>query len=74
MTMYFAVPPAEVMFASRVQGVDEQVAPLAENEWIVGVPEIVPAAHDAVPQVIAPVTIAPPPVSIGVTVGEPASA
>jgi hypothetical protein len=32
MTIYFAVPPDAVIFASMVQGVTEQVAPFAENE------------------------------------------
>src|SRR5262245_54752028 len=74
--MYLAVPPAVVILASIVHGVEEQVAPAPEKLCTTGEPFTVPAAHDAVPQVRAPVRIdvALPPVRIGVTVGLPASA
>ncbi len=63
--IYFAVPPAVVMFPLMV-----------DPALSVGVPFSEPAAKLAVPQVSAPVKIevAPPPVRIGVTVGVPASA
>lgn len=76
MTINLAVPPAEVILPSMVQGVEAQVAPLAEKLWTTGVPLTVPAAQDAVPQVKAPVKILVPvpAVRMGVTVGLPALA
>ena len=70
-----ATPPAVVMFASSVQGVEEHVAPLVKV-CSVGVLLNEPAAHAAVPQVSAPLRmdVLVPAVRIGVTVGDPASA
>lgn len=65
-----------MILLSRVHGMTEHVASFALKECNVTVPLTVPAAHEAVPAVNAPVRIDVPlpPVRIGVTVGEPASA